>query len=112
MLTLARENHIEVDALRGEVTGRWPVQLTAAVGKVATEFLLTGGLGYVPIVVQGLARPDGWQLQQLDSSGWVTVDQSVEGNDFWQAYEDTRTGTWDLVFNVPDEGTQQYRLIR
>ena len=43
---------------------------------------------------------------------WERVDQSVEGSDYWQAYDDAATGSFELVFNVYNRGTTEYRLVR
>jgi hypothetical protein len=42
---------------------------------------------------------------------WV-VSQEVESNDYWQAYGDPASGSFDLVFNVHNRGTNAYRLVR
>ena len=65
-------------------------------------------------MIHGLARHDGWRLEQLGDDGetWQIVDQSVEGNDFWQAYQVPSRGDYDLIFNIHNRGTHQYRLVR
>jgi hypothetical protein len=40
------------------------------------------------------------------------VDQEVDGNDYWQAYDDAASGRFDLIFNVHNRGTNEYRLVR
>ena len=112
LLTLARDNQLEVVATVGTVVRTHPVELDAAPGAVAVQLTLSGGLGYTPITIHGLARPDGWSLQKRVDGAWLPVDQAVEGNDFWQAYDDVATGTFDLVFNVHNRGTHEYRLAR
>ena len=109
---LAAENQVIAQALVGSVRAEQPVELEAVDGATAVEFRLSGGLGYVPVTIRGLARPDGWRLERLDGEAWVRVDQSVEGNDYWQAYERSADQTYDLVFNVANENTQTYRLVR
>jgi len=89
-----------------------PVELDAANDETAVEVTLTGGLGYVPVTIHGLPRPDGWTLEQEVDGSWQTVDQSVEGSDYWQAYDDIESGSFDLIFNVPNRETSTYRLVR
>jgi hypothetical protein len=109
---LAFENEVVVDAITGSVRSRQPVELIAARGATAVEFRLTGGLAYLPVTIRGLARPDGWRLEQQAGEEWTRVDQSVEGNDYWQAYNRSADNSFELVFNVANRGTQTYRLVR
>ena len=62
-------------------------------------------------VLRGLARPDGWLLQKNVGGEWQALDQAVKGNDYWQAYEHAASGTFDLIFNVQNGGSYEYRLI-
>lgn len=50
-------------------------------------------------------------LQQLDGN-WELVDQSVHGNDYWQAYSDVDEGSFTLIYNVHNRGTNTYRLTQ
>ncbi|MDG1478580.1 MAG: hypothetical protein P8R54_03270 [Myxococcota bacterium] len=109
---LATGNHLEVTATVGSLSRTSPVELEAAVGETAVQFSLTGGLGYTPVTIHGLTRPDGWKLEQLVKGSWERVDQSVEGNDYWQAYDNTAAGSFDLVFNLHNIEATEYRLVR
>lgn len=111
MRHLAAGNAVEVEATVGVVTRSMPVEIEGDVFETAADFTLTGGLGYVPVTITGLARPDGWTLEQQVEGAWVAVDQSVEGNDWWQA-ADHGDGTFSLTFNLPNRGTERYRLVR
>jgi hypothetical protein len=51
-------------------------------------------------------------LEQLVKGSWERVDQSVEGNDYWQAYDNTATGSFDLTFNLHNPEATEYRLVR
>ena len=88
MTMLAADNHLQVDMAVGTLLRSQPVVIESDADILATEFTLTGGLGYTPVTIKGLARPDGWRLEQATATGWERVDQSVEGNDYWQAYDD------------------------
>jgi hypothetical protein len=112
MVLLASENALDVDATVGSVLRSHPVVIETVPERVAAEFTLSGGLGYTPIVFQSLVRPDGWWLEREQGGAWERVDQSVEGNDFWQAYEHAGSGLYDLVFNVQNRELTRYRLVR
>ena len=109
---LAEKGRLEVSPTVGELVRIHPVELAAEEGEVAVDFSLSGGLGYVPVTIEGLDRADGWRLEQEVSGEWVQVDQSVEGNDYWQAHFDAAAGHYELVFNVPNRDTERYRLTR
>jgi len=111
-LALAAGNQLEVLPFVGTLARTYPLEFSASPGPTAVRFTLTGGLGYTPLTIRGLARPDGWRLEQRVGSAWELVDQAVEGNDYWQANDDAATGTFDLIFNVHNRGTHQYRLVR
>jgi hypothetical protein len=110
MQGLAADNALTVDAAVGSVARVHPVELVADPGFTAVDFELTGGVGYVPVTIGGLARPDGWRLEVHVDGAWERVDQSVEGSDYWQANDGV--DGYQLVFNVPNRGTQRYRLVR
>ncbi len=112
MRTLAADNMLEVSATVGTLVRTHPVELAASPEGTAAQFTLTGGLGYTPVSIHGLARPDGWQLERYVDGAWEDLGQEVEGNDYWQAYDDAATGTFTLVFNVHNRGTNEYRLVR
>jgi hypothetical protein len=60
---------------------------------------ITGGLGYVPVTFTGLKSYRDAGLWRDDGDG--RVDQSVHGQDFWQADFDATTRTWSLTYNLP-----------
>ncbi len=112
MRMLAADNRLTVEASIGTLVRSQPVEVEAVDDTTAVQFTLTGGLGYTPVTIHGLARPDGWRLEQRFGDVWERVDQSVEGNDYWQAYDDAASGSFELVFNVFNQGTTEYRLVR
>ena len=111
-LLLASGNQLEVTPSIGTLLRTHPIELEAAQGVVAAQFLVTGGLGYTPVTIEGLARPDGWRLERKDAGAWVELGQAVHGNDYWQSYDNSAVGTFELVFNIHNQGTQEYRLAR
>ena len=107
MLKLASENTLSVVANSGSVVRNQPVELQAVNDTTAVDFTLTGGLGYVPVTIHG-SRPDGWRLEREIDGSWSRVDQSVEGNDYWQAYDDVNRETQSGL-HVHNRGTQRAR---
>ena len=112
MLQLAEGNQLSLTAAVGTIQRLYPPELLAASGDTAAEFTLEGGLGYVPISVHGLTKPDGWALEQKTGDTWERVDQAVEGNDYWQAYSDVDSNSYSLIYNVPNRDQTTYRLTR
>lgn len=111
MVELASGNQLAVAASIGAVRRAQPVEIEAAAGAVAADVVLSGGRGYVPLRFVGLPRYDGWQLQQEGGGVWTDVDQSVGGNDYWQAAYDPDTASYTLDFVVPNAGDTRYRLV-
>ena len=112
MQTLAQDNELIVNTSVGTLTRTYPLELDADPGITAVQFTLTGGLGYTPLTVHGLARADGWVLEQQVGGVWEEVQQEIEGNDYWQAYDDVSSSSFDLIFNIHNRGTNEYRLTR
>ena len=112
MELLATENQLDVAATIGTLRRSHPIELDATSGFTAVQFTVTGGLGYTPVTIHGLARPDGWRLEKDVDGEWERVSQEVEGNDYWQAHDDPASESFDLIFNVHNRGTQEYRLVR
>jgi len=112
MRSLAVGNALSVQVASGQLVRDHPPELEIGTGTVAAQLSLTGGLGLTPITFRGLARHDGWRLERRSGAGWGQVDQSVEGNDYWQAHYDAASGSYSLVFNVENRGTNEYRLVR
>ena len=112
MRLLASENRTQVQVTVGNLDRTHPITVDTAPGRLAADLQVTGGFGHVPLVFRGLTRHDGWRLERLEANAWTEVDQSVEGNDFWQARYDAPTGSYELTFNVDTEGSQRYRLVR
>jgi hypothetical protein len=70
------------------------------------EFTLAGGLGYVPITFTGLSSPRGHRLL-IDGK---PLNQSIHGNDFWQADYDPIAQRWSLTYNVRNADGQSHSL--
>lgn len=112
MMLLAEGNHLEVTPSLGSLIHTYPVKISAEEGTVAAQFTLEGGLGYTPVIITGLARADGWNLEKKVGETWEDLGQAVHGNDYWQAHEAVESNTFELIFNVHNTGATQYRLRR
>ena len=66
---------------------------------------ITGGRGYIPIVFSNVTNVTNPQLWRAYNNCWELVDQSQHGKDFWQADYKPQTGTFDLIFNVNQDIT-------
>ena len=95
----------------GEVVRTQPVEIQAVPDHHAAEFSITGGLGYVPVTIKGLGVHDGGNFKNFEDGNWEKIDQSVIGKDFWQARFDEHSRTYEVVYNIPNRGTNRYRLI-
>ena len=111
MRTLAEGNHDRLTATAGTLVQQHPFELAADEGATAAAFTFTGGLGRVPVTVSGLVRHDGWQLQRDVEGTWTAIDQSVHGDDFWQADFDAATGTWALTWSLVGAEAGDYRVF-
>ena len=111
----AAGNHVDVRVSRGTLEGRHPIRIRATAGGCA-DFDLTGGLAYVPITICGLSGYRIPPLQRKINGQWAQVDQSVYGNDFWQADYDPTNRTWEVTFTIPldtpgdERATARFRL--
>lgn len=111
VLRQARGGRLELEPIRGDLLERHP-PLMSMNSRQRAVLTVTGGLGQVPVSFAGLTSPDGWVLKMNSGQGYQTVDQSVHGNDFWQARHDPATGTWRLTFNLPLDSTKDARTTR
>ncbi len=100
ILREAASNDLGLKALRGSVVRRNPPAVEADAAGTA-EIQITGGLAYVPVVFTGLDDYRGYALYRRRGRQRVRVDQTVHGNDYWQADYDAVRRKWSLTFNVP-----------
>lgn len=107
----AAGNRIAVRVDEGTLLSSYPIRIRVG-EKSGAAFKSVGGVGYVPIVFEGLSRPDGFDLFRIEEGAPVPIDQSVHGNDFWQTDFDPRTGTWSRTYNIPMDSTDDQRVER
>ena len=109
-----------VSAQTGSVEKNTPIYIRCAEeqdsGNTAAEITVKGGMGYVPLTFTNVKHYSGYSLEQWLDGQWQKVDQSVSGNDYWQAWYDSDSCTYELTYNVPHTGDKdaeyRYRLIK
>ena len=114
----AKGSLYKVSANRGSVIKNTPIYVKCTEPDqqgVLAEITVTGGMGYVPLTFTNVPHYSGIRLETKKGGSWEAVDQSVTGNDYWQAWYDSLSGTYELTFNVEHTGKdcrEDYRLIR
>ncbi|MBR2968687.1 MAG: hypothetical protein IKC36_02480 [Clostridia bacterium] len=112
--------NIVANATVGQLKSGLPVVVSAdnTQTEVVAQVDISGGLGYLPITVEGLSSYKGYKLQVKQGEQWKDVDQSVKGNDFWQAHYNPGTGLYSLTYNVKNTSgllfntTNTYRMVK
>lgn len=111
-------NTITAQASVGTLKGFYPVTLIADQSdSTVAQFTMVGGLGYTPVVIQGLSDYKTYKLQIKSGDVWTDINQSFYGNDFWQTRR-LPNGTYEIVYNIKNStGTDfrclnEYRLIK
>jgi hypothetical protein len=108
----AASNRVDAEVTLGSLREAYPLRIEANGGRAA-EFALTGGLGYYPVTICGLASYRALVLEQQGTGGaWTVVDQSVHGRDFWQTDRDPATGTWEMTYTLPLDSPGDARQTR
>ncbi len=92
-------NDLTVTASTGTVLSEYPIRIKAL--RNQAQFIVNGGLGYIPVTFTNLQDYRGFTLERKDGSNWIPVDQSVHGNDFWQTDYDAISNTWQITYNLP-----------
>jgi hypothetical protein len=100
------ENRRDVTMKAGRLLRLFPEVAVETIDDSAS-LTLTGCLGYVPVSFSRLRSPRDFVLT-LDGQ---VLDQSVHGNDFWQADYDPSTQSWTLTFNIPVNDGKPHELV-
>ena len=118
-LQQAQGNNLTVNIDIGKLRGRYPVEIDTVKGETLAQFTMCGGLGYTPVVFNGLSSASGYSLQIKQGNEWKDVVQSGnkgETKDYYQVRK-LADGTYQWIFNVKNsEGTDfhilnEYRLV-
>ena len=95
-------NGLGVSITGGNLLHNYPIIVAATRPEV--EASIEGGVAAVPIRFEGLRSTTGYALYRLQGGRRVPLDQSVHGNDFWQADYDAESGTYKMSFNLLLDG--------
>jgi hypothetical protein len=95
-------NDLQVIARGGKVLNRYPILIHADVSTI--DVAIKGGVGFVPIRFEGLTSIKDSALFEIVDGKEIRLDQSVHGNDFWQADYDEGACTYALTYNLPLDG--------
>ena len=120
MVEQAMFNDYKITIEKGTLIRKYPIEINIdeSGDKVVAQFSMRRGLGYTPIVFNGLDSYDGYYLEYGNGTHWKALDQSVQGNDFWQVRYDYETQKYQIVYNVHNaiginRDTQlSYRLVK
>jgi hypothetical protein len=104
---LASGNDLELSVEQGTLQRRYPpvIQVDA---KDRATFEIRGGVGYIPIRIEGLRDYKGYTLQH----DGAPIDQQHHGNDFWQTDRDPVTRAWAFTYNVNLDSADEGRTHR
>jgi len=102
-------NHLSISTRVGTLTQMYPTPTIALFNDFA-QFSVTGGLNYVPVTFAGASTYQNPSVEELMGTNWVAVNQSVNGNDFWQADYSSTNRSWDITFNL-QLGSTHYQDI-
>ena len=112
--TIYREaagNTLDVQVVGGELLSSYPIHVRATEPQI--DITINGGNGKVPLRIEGLPSVEGYALYQVVDDQMIPLDQSVQGNDFWQADYDQSSQTFRLIYNLPlDAGGVSRWLLR
>ena len=89
---------VSVKAAKGNVIANNPVIVECENDEC--EFSVTGGLGYVPLIIENVSDYKGYSLEQKINGAWVKVDQSIIGNDYYQVVYNAKTGKYQFAYNI------------
>ena len=96
-------NDLVVSVTGGTVLKNYPLIIQAQNPNQITIHI-KGGVGYVPIRIEGLSSSHGYKFDQIIAGKPKPLNQSIHGNDYWQCEYDLATKRYKLTFNVPLDG--------
>ncbi len=103
ILREAAGNHLAVETTTGCLTSLHAVHI-ATVGDRA-EFILTGGLGAVPVTFGGLSRAGRPVLEQKSGNAWTRLASPLPGRIDWQC--DARPDGYEITHTIVPDGPAQ-----
>ena len=96
----SRGNNLSVAVQAGSLAQTYPT-LKIGVTNDFAQFSVTGGLdSYVPVTFTGISTYKNPVVEEWVGNAWSVINQSVNGNDFWQTDYNSATRSWDLTYNL------------
>ena len=92
-------NDLQVEVEGGRVLHRYPLIIQAEQSDLRVS--IDGGVGCVPVRFEGLPQATGYRLYQVIDGVETPLDQSVQGNDFWQTDYDAASDSYRITYNLP-----------
>ncbi|GAG08048.1 unnamed protein product, partial [marine sediment metagenome] len=102
-------NDLRLSVTGGRALQNYPIVIAAERAKV--EVAINGGVGIVPIRFEGLRSAADYTLFRRHNGQLTPLDQSVNGNDFWQTDYDAESNTYKMTFNLPLDGVGESTWI-
>ena len=111
---------LELKVNEGELVSTYPINIYSK-NNDAVSFTLSGGLGYTPLLLDGLSSYKGYKLKMKVNGEFVDINQSSASydKDFYQCYFNERTNKYQFGFNIFNtKGTNfagasnEYRLVK
>ncbi len=95
----AKGNDLNIKIKEGALVNSYPIEIKVS-EKQEALFTVTGGIGYVPLTFMGLNSRKGFKLYEVINGKPKVIDQSVNGNDFWQTDYDVVNNSWSMTYNI------------
>jgi len=95
-------NNLTVTPQWGSLERLYPIQIQTTNNRAG--FLITGGLGCVPVTFTGLSDYRTPVIEEKVGGVWVPLDQAVHGKDFWQCDYNAERGAWEITFTLKLDG--------
>jgi|GEM_PF-1897393 len=92
-------NNLVVNMQAGTLIQTLP-SIKIALNSEFAQFAITGGLNYGPVTFMGASTYQYPSIEELVGTNWIMINQSVNGNDFWQADFNGTNRSWDITFNL------------
>eukprot|EP00898_Chlorokybus_atmophyticus_P007843 jgi/Chlat1/805/Chrsp104S01265 len=106
----AQGNYIQIRVSTGRLIRARPILIQVTNNRAV--FSLNGGVGYSAITFTGVTGYDNPILQIQNGRRWSTINQAVNGKDFWQTEFDYRTGTFDVTYSISLDTRGDRRITR
>lgn len=95
----ARGNDLEVEVRGGRMLEAYP--LVIEVESPEVSFSIRGGVGWIPVRLEGLESPVEGRLFRIVDGDRIPYEPEVHGHDYWQVDRLETPGRFAKIFNLP-----------